>query len=254
MTQLITIHGVRGYIDENGTAQLNLEDVSRGLGFTQTAASGNEVVRWERVNKYLAEFSFVPTSGDGCIPENIFYRLSMKAKNEAAENFQIKVADEILPSIRKTGSYSIQHQLPQTMPEALRLYAAQIEETEKVRAEKEVLAIENTAQKQQLKEQETPVAIYKLAIAAQNTQSMADVAKALGTGRNRLFDILRDEKIIPLGRTVPYQRYIESGYFVVRERPRASGDTIVNDPVPRVTAKGFDYIARLMQKRSNPGA
>jgi prophage antirepressor-like protein len=112
---ILTIHGVRGYIDENGTAQLSLEDVSRGLGFTQKAASGNEVIRWERVNKYLSEFGCVPTSGDAnsshqvgkedFIPENIFYRLAMKARNEAAESFQTKVADEILPSIRKTGGY-----------------------------------------------------------------------------------------------------------------------------------------------------
>lgn len=39
------------------------------------------------------------------IPENIFYRLAMKARNEAAEKFQAKVADEIIPSIRKTGGY-----------------------------------------------------------------------------------------------------------------------------------------------------
>ncbi|CAM2980114.1 ORF6C domain-containing protein [Paenibacillus taichungensis] len=32
----------------------------------------------------------------------------MKAKNAVAEIFQIKVADEILPEIRKTGQYSVQ--------------------------------------------------------------------------------------------------------------------------------------------------
>jgi prophage antirepressor-like protein len=107
VNKLTVLHGVRGFIDANGTAQLNLEDVARGLGFTQIATSGNEVVRWERVNKYLSDFGFVPTSGDEFIPENIFYRLAMKAKNTAAEAFQAKVADEILPTIRKTGSYSI---------------------------------------------------------------------------------------------------------------------------------------------------
>ena len=55
-----TIQGVRGYIDQTGTAQLNLEDVSRGLGFTREANSGNEVVRWETVRKYLSEMG-VPT-------------------------------------------------------------------------------------------------------------------------------------------------------------------------------------------------
>lgn len=143
-----------------------------------------------------------------------------------------------------------QFALPQTMAEALRLAADLSEQNERISAEKERLAIQSAEQQQKLKEQEAPVAIYNLAISAHNTQSMADVAKALGTGRNRLFDILREEKIIPMGRTVPYQRYIDAGYFLVRERPRASGDTVINDPVPRVTAKGFDYIARLLQKRA----
>lgn len=61
----------------DGTAYLKLETVARGLGFTQTEKSGNEVVRWERVHRYLAELG-VPTCGDdGFIPENIFYRLGM---------------------------------------------------------------------------------------------------------------------------------------------------------------------------------
>lgn len=110
--EIITIQNVHAYIDEQGTAWLNAEDVARGLGFTQTAASGNEVVRWERINKYLNEFGFIPTSGDDVkagdfIPENMFYRLAMKAKNEAAEKFQAIVADEILPTLRKTGTYSV---------------------------------------------------------------------------------------------------------------------------------------------------
>lgn len=52
------------------------------------------------------------------------------------------------------------------------------------------------------------------------------------------------------GSTMPYQRFLDAGYFKVTERPRASGDTIVNDPATRVTAKGFDFIARLMKKRN----
>lgn len=105
----VLISGVACY-ERDGTAYLRLEDVARGLGFTQTAKSGNEVIRWERVTKYLAELG-IPTSGDGFppayIPENIFYRLAMKAKNETAEKFQALVADEIIPAIRKTGSYTM---------------------------------------------------------------------------------------------------------------------------------------------------
>lgn len=61
---VFNIKGVRCY-EKDGIAFLNLEDVSRGLGFTQIAKSGNEVVRWERVNGYLKELGFIPTSGDG---------------------------------------------------------------------------------------------------------------------------------------------------------------------------------------------
>lgn len=148
---LITVSGVTGYIDENGTAWLNLDNVARGLGFTQTAASGNEVVRWERVNKYLSDFGFIPTSGDALqkvatpkyIPENIFYRLAMKAKNETAEAFQGKVADEILPQIRKTGSYTAKPMTPIQMLAAQAQAMAQLEQ-------KTNMAIEsaNNAQKQ----------------------------------------------------------------------------------------------------------
>ncbi|MEI2284977.1 phage antirepressor KilAC domain-containing protein [Paenibacillus polysaccharolyticus] len=101
---------------------------------------------------------------------------------------------------------------------------------------------------QKIKEQETPVAIYNLAIAANNSMSMQEVAKSLNTGRTRLYRILREEGIIMKDSTLPYQRYIEAGYFKVVERPRASGDSIVNDPATRVMAKGFDFIAKLLQK------
>ena len=62
--QIVTVEGVRGYVDAQGTIQLNVEDVARGLGFTFVAKSGNVVVRWNRVNEYLNEFEFVATSGN----------------------------------------------------------------------------------------------------------------------------------------------------------------------------------------------
>lgn len=105
----VLISGVSCY-EHDGTAYLKLEDVARGLGFTEVAASGNECIRWRTVRKYLEDLG-IATCCDGhlpeYIPENIFYRLAMKAKNETAEKFQALVADEIIPSIRKTGSYTM---------------------------------------------------------------------------------------------------------------------------------------------------
>lgn len=110
------ISGVLCY-ERDGTAYLKLEDVARGLGFTDVK-NGIEYVRWPRVDKYLADLGFA-TCGErpDYIPENIFYRLAMKAKNETAEKFQALVADEIIPSIRKTGSYSIVQADPNLPPE-----------------------------------------------------------------------------------------------------------------------------------------
>lgn len=102
----VLISGVSCY-EQDGTAYLKLYDVARGLGFTDSK-NGVEYVRWARVDKYLAEFGFA-TSGERpeFIPENVFYRLAMKASNPVAEKFQALVADEIIPSIRKTGSYTM---------------------------------------------------------------------------------------------------------------------------------------------------
>lgn len=113
-TSIINIHGVDCY-EKDGIVYLRLETVARGLGFTTVATSGNEVVRWKRVEQYLAELGFV-SNGERpeFIPENIFYRLAMKAKNETAERFQAKIADEVIPTIRRTGSYSAK---PMTLAE-----------------------------------------------------------------------------------------------------------------------------------------
>ena len=114
-SSLVCISGVRGY-EEDGVAYLHIEDSARGLGFERTQnKDGVEYtsIRWSTVEGYLQDFGFHQQVGengnthDYYIPENIFYRLCMKAKNEVAEAFQAKVADEIIPSIRKTGSYSV---------------------------------------------------------------------------------------------------------------------------------------------------
>lgn len=112
--QILNIGGIDCY-EKNGTAYLKLENVSRGLGFTQEK-NGAIYVRWDRVDDYLSELGFPHKWGrDEFIPENVFYRLAMKAKNEVAERFQAKVADEIIPSIRKTGGYGFKPMSPEEM-------------------------------------------------------------------------------------------------------------------------------------------
>ena len=108
---VIEVEGVRGYVDKNNVAWLNAEDVARGLGFVHKETKNGveySTVRWATVNNYLKEFGFAnKVAKDDFIPENMFYRLAMKASNAAAQKFQAKVADEIMPSIRRDGFYSV---------------------------------------------------------------------------------------------------------------------------------------------------
>ena len=135
MNEIMSINGMECY-EQDGTAYLKLETVARGLGFTQTQnKNGVEYmsIRWETVNRYLDEIGFPNKLGKGTfIPENIFYRLAMKAKNETAEKFQALVADEIIPSIRKTGGYHVSEN-----PEQIKL------EAQKARAEAMLLNAKN---------------------------------------------------------------------------------------------------------------
>ena len=75
MNEVTRISGVRGFVDGNGVAQLNAEDIARGWGFTRTK-DGSEYVMWDRVNRYLQEFGFsTQVRKDDFIPENMAYRL-----------------------------------------------------------------------------------------------------------------------------------------------------------------------------------
>ena len=137
--QIFNISGVECY-EKDGTAYLKLETVARGLGFTQEK-NGAEYVRWDRVDGYLSELGFPHKWGrDEFIPENIFYRLAMKAKNETAEKFQAKVADEIIPSIRKHGGYiSGQESMTddELLAKALLVAQSKIAERDRLIAEKQ---------------------------------------------------------------------------------------------------------------------
>ena len=253
MNDLITIHGVRGYVDENGTALLNLEDISRGLGFTQEKG-GVEYIRWERVNQYLIELRF-PTGGE-FVPENIFYRLAMKASNETAEHFQTIVADEILPSIRKHGVYATDNALeamlsdPDTMIRTLT--ALKQERIQRI-------AAEATLQLQ------APKVLFADAVAGShdsiNVGTMAKLLKKSGyeIGEQRFYEWLRTNGycIREKGRSYnrPTQKSMELKIMEIKESTRisASGTSHI-DAVTLITGKGQIYfLNKLMPQRELAG-
>ena len=78
-----------------------------------------------------------------CISESGLYRILAKCNLPKCEPFENWVFDEVLPSIRKTGSYSVTQPtlaIPKTLPEALRAYADELERREA--AEKRAITAE----------------------------------------------------------------------------------------------------------------
>ncbi len=218
MQDIMNINGIECF-EKDGVAYLKLETVARGLGFTRIADSGNEVVRWERVDKYLKELGFVPTSGhDGFIPENIFYRLAMKAKNEAAEHFQAKIADEVIPSIRKYGAYMTPETLeaailnPDTM---IKLCTALKDEQDKRKA-LEVANAELVVEKQIMQ----PKADYFDELVDRNLlTSFRETAKQLEVKEKELIGFLLEKKYIYRDKKGKLQPYADknNGLFEVKE-------------------------------------
>ena len=216
MNNLQIISGVSCY-EENGTAYLRLEDVARGLGFTETAASGNECVKWSRVRKYLADLG-VDTCVDGhlpeYIPENIFYRLAMKAKNETAEKFQALVADEIIPSIRRTGGYIAGQK--ELSPDELMAKALLV--AQKTLADREAQISNLTVQNQIM----APKADYFDELVDRNLlTNFRETAKQLGIKERAFIAFLTEHKYVyrdKRGRLMPYAQHAEKGLFQIKEQ------------------------------------
>lgn len=144
------------------------------------------------------------------IPERDVYRLIMRSKMPEAEKFEDWVVGEVLPSIRKTGSYTAnQPVVPQTLPEALRLAA-------------------DLAEK--LQQAEPKIQFADAVNDSINCVTFQDFAKAVGTGQNRLFKTLREHGYLQVRagqRNKPYQQFVDSGLFKLIQgtyKDRKSGE------------------------------
>ena len=243
--EIITIKNVRGYIDEKGTAWLNLEDVARGLGFTQIK-NKKEYIRWERVAQYLKEIAF-PTCGENdYIPENLFYKLCMKADNEVARKFQDRVCDEILPSIRKYGMYATDELLDN--PDLIIKMATRLKE-EKAK---------NKELEDKMKEDKPKVLFAEAVSIAKNTILVREMAKLIkqngvDMGEKRLFIWLRENgyliKKIGTDYNMPTQRSMDLGLFEIKESPvlHSSGEIEISK-TPKITGKGQQYFLNIFLK------
>ena len=230
--QILNVDGIECY-EKDGTAYLKLETVARGLGFTTTQnISGKEYtnVRWNRVDEYLKEIGFA-TCGKrpDFIPENIFYRLAMKARNEVAEKFQAKVADEIIPSIRKHGIYATDNVIDQILdnPDFGIELLTKLKEERAARVEAE---------------RKNAILMH-----VNKTYTMTEIAKELGVKSAIQLNKLLAEKKIQYqvnGTWVMYSRYSDLGYEEIKQEVLDSGKVIYHR---RITQMGREFILKLLE-------
>lgn len=244
MNEILSIRNVHGYMDnQTATAYLNAEDVARGLGFTTVAKSGNEVVRWARVNTYLHEFGFSQdVAKDDFLPENMVYRLGFKASNGVAQKFQAVLADEVLPTIRRHGAYMTEEALEKaiTEPDFLIRLATQLKEEKAKRLEAE----------KQIEADRPKVTFANAVNVSKDGMLLGMLAKLLhqngvDIGQKRLFQWMRDKGYLMNNGTdknMPTQKARELGLFKVKERAIDNPDGSVRlTRTTLVTGKGQEY-------------
>ena len=166
------------------------------------------------------------------ITEPQLYFVLMRSDKPKAKPFRQWVVNEVLPQIRKTGSYS----LPKTYKEALAELMAQVEENEKLQAK--------------IDEDRPKVAFADSVASSDDTISIGQLAKLLKqngieTGRKRLFDYFRKNGYLIKGKSkdynTPSQKAMEQGLFKIKEAVINMGDKAILSLSPRVTSKGQQY-------------
>lgn len=163
------------------------------------------------------------------------YSLVMSSRKPEAKEFKRWITHDVLPALRKTGSYSMN--IPQTLPEALRAYADEVEQHNKTKA---------------LVEAQRPKVLFADAVSTSNTDILVgDLAKLLSqngyaVGQNRLFEQLRNDGFLISRKGNSYnmstQRAMEMGLFRIKETAITHSDGRVSlNKTPKVTGKGQQY-------------
>jgi prophage antirepressor-like protein len=193
---------VRVQVSAAGDPWFNAADVCAALGFGNHRQAIDSHVDSDDVQKLDATDSLGRSQPTNHINESGVYALIFGSTKPVARKFRRWITTEVLPQIRRTGSYSAAPVVPQTLAQALRLAADQAEQLERQAA----LIAEQSADVEALK---------RLA----NTDGLLtprDAAKAIGVGPtalNRWLDA-HGWTYVQGGRRHAYQRRIESGDLV----------------------------------------
>lgn len=154
------------------------------------------------------------------INESGVYSLIMASKIPGARQFKRWVTSEILPSIRRTGRYGVDD-----AAYLINKFFPIISDTQRLFLQNALTQIETMGA---LIKENQPKVDFANQVACSDTlidmETMAKLATDNGItiGRNRLFQWLRDIGVLIRNsnprRNLPYQEYLERGYFKVREK------------------------------------
>ena len=224
---------VRIIVKENGEPLFCGKDVATCLGYSDQAQAVRDRIDDEDkvVVEITTSYGIKPTT---FINESGLYSLILGSKLDSAKKFKRWVTSEVLPSIRKTGTYSVpqkERMLPQSYADALRELAATVEENER-------LALENKHQARELEANKPKVQMYNDLMRSDGLITIAEMAKMMDMGTKTLYKHLRRMGILSL-KNLPYQRFINDGSFSVKETPIADkrGRSRINIKI-LVTPKG----------------
>lgn len=173
------------------------------------------------------------------VTESGLYSLIFGSKLASAKLFKKWVTSEVLPTIRKNGSYSIQN----LSRKELALMIVRAEE------EKEALMLDNKHKEKLIEEQKPKVAFADAIIGSNSSCLIGELAKLLTQngykiGQNNLFAWLRANHF--LGTTgeyynIPMQRYIEQGLFELKYNTHSQNGVLKTTATTKVTGKGQQY-------------
>jgi prophage antirepressor-like protein len=182
------------------------KDVAEILGYSQPS-----VAIFKRVDSDDKGVSKMETPGGEqsvvIINESGLYSLILSSKIPTAKRFKRWVTSEVMPTIRKTGSYSV---IPKDYPSALRALADQYEKNQKLLAE-------NTVMK--------PKAEYFDCLVDRNLlTNFRTTAKELHIKQNQFISWLLDNKFVyrdKKGSLQPYSKYTD--YFHIKDSKSQTG-------------------------------
>ena len=194
----------------NGEPYFVGKDVAEILGYANTSkALIDHVDDEDKLNNET--LSSLGQRGGWLINESGLYSLILSSKLSNAKKFKRWVTSEILPAIRKTGSYSIQ-----SKPDSYTI------EDPAARARRWAEEYEEKKALEAKIEEQKPLVEYAEHIQASkdviDMKSMAKLASKNGIkiGRNKLFSFLRDRKILDR-ENIPYANYMDKEWFEVVE-------------------------------------